>query len=37
MDQSSQKSERVEKTNFEMELIVNVDCFLDGYGNHASK
>ena len=32
-------AERIEqgiKTNFEIELIKNVDCFLDGHGNYTS-
>ena len=28
--------EEVKKTNFELELIKNVDCFLDGHGNFTS-
>ena len=30
------RSEQVKKTNFELELIKIVDCFLDGYGNYTS-
>ena len=29
--------EQVKKTKFELELIKNVDCFLDGHGNYTSK
>ena len=28
--------EQVKKTKFELELIKNVDCFLDGHGNYTS-
>ena len=28
--------EQVKKTNFELELIKIVDCFLDGHGNYTS-
>ena len=28
--------EQVKKTKFELELIKNVDCFLDGHGNHTN-
>ena len=28
--------EQVKKTEFELELIKNVDCFLDGHGNYTS-
>ena len=28
--------DQVEKANFELELIKNVDCFLDGHGNYTS-
>ena len=30
------RNERVIKTNFELELIKIVDCFLDGHGNSTS-
>ena len=30
----AERIEKVKKTNFELELIKIVDCFLDGRGNH---
>ena len=30
------RTEQVKKTNFEIELMKIVDCFLDGHGNYAS-
>ena len=32
----AERIEKVKKTKFELELIKNVDCFLDGYGNYPS-
>ena len=32
----AERSERVEKTKFELDLIKIVDCFLDGHGNYDS-
>ena len=32
----AERIEQVKKTNFEIELIKNVDCFLDGHGNYTS-
>ena len=33
----AERSEKVKKTKFEMELKKIVDCFLDGHGNFDSK
>ena len=30
----AERIEKVKKTKFELELIKNVDCFLDGHGNY---
>ena len=32
----AERIEKVKKTNFELELIQIVDCFLDGHGNFDS-
>ena len=32
----AKRIENVKKTKFELELIKNVDCFLDGHGNYDS-
>ena len=32
----AERIEKVKKTNFELELLKNVDCFLDGHGNYDS-
>ena len=32
----AERFEKVKKTNFELELIKIVDCFLDGYVNYDS-
>ena len=32
----AERIEKVKKTMFEMELIIFVDCFLDGHGNYDS-
>ena len=32
----AERIEQVKKTNFEIELIKTVDCFLDGHGNYTS-
>ena len=32
----AERIEKVKKTKFELELIKNVHCFLDGHGNYDS-
>ena len=32
----AERIEKVKKTKFELELIKNVDCFLEGHGNYDS-
>ena len=32
----AERIEKVKKTTLELELIKNVDCFLDGHGNYDS-
>ena len=32
----AERIEKVKKTKFELDLIKNVDCFLDGHGNYDS-
>ena len=32
----AERIEKAKKTNFELELVNIVDCFLDGHGNHDS-
>ena len=32
----AKRIEKVKKTKFELDLIIIVDCFLDGYGNYDS-
>ena len=32
----AERIEKLKKTNFELELIKLVDCFLDGHGNYDS-
>ena len=32
----AERIEKAKKTKFELELIKNVDCFLDGHGSYSS-
>ena len=36
MDQSLQKELKKLKTKFELEMVKNVDCFLDDYGSYSN-
>ena len=33
----AERIEKVKKTKFELELLKNVKCFLEGHGNYDSK